>query len=127
LARAFAAAGAEVTLIAGPVALPTPVGVARRVDVVTAADMASAVGAAWDGLDVLVMTAAVADFRPRVPAAQKIKKTDMAGELAIALARTEDVLATASARPGRAGKVLVGFAAETRDVERYAREKLARK
>ncbi|MCB9731617.1 MAG: bifunctional phosphopantothenoylcysteine decarboxylase/phosphopantothenate--cysteine ligase CoaBC [Deltaproteobacteria bacterium] len=127
LARAFAASGADVTLVAGPVGLPTPVGVARRVDVASAADLARAVADAWDALDVLVMTAAVADFRPRVPAAQKIKKTDMAGELAIALERTEDVLATASARPGRAEKVLIGFAAETRDVERYAREKLARK
>lgn len=127
VARAFAAAGAEVTLVAGPVALATPVGVARRVDVVSANDVARAVEAAWAATDVLVMAAAIADFRPREVAARKIKKGDVAGDLAIGLERTEDVLAAASARPGREGKVLVGFAAETQDLERYARDKLARK
>ncbi len=126
LARAFAAAGAEVTLIAGPVRHPTPVGVARRVDVVTAADVAEAVTAHWDATDVLVMAAALADFRPATVADHKIKKadTDLA---AIPLERTVDVLLAASKRAGRGDKLLVGFAAETRDLEAHARRKLARK
>ena len=127
LARAFAAAGAEVTLIAGPVALRTPVGVARQVDVVSARDLAQAVDAAWDTTDVLLMTAAVADFRPVTVAAHKVKKSE-AGDLAtLPLERTVDVLATMATRPGRDRRALIGFAAETREVERYARGKLADK
>ena len=127
LARAFAAAGADVTLVAGPVALRTPVGVARRVDVVTAADLLGAVERAWESTDVLVMTAAVADFRPASVAADKLKKGDLGAVTSLPLERTADVLATMAARPGRDGKTLIGFAAETRDVEGYARRKLAAK
>ncbi|PIE20131.1 MAG: bifunctional phosphopantothenoylcysteine decarboxylase/phosphopantothenate--cysteine ligase CoaBC [Proteobacteria bacterium] len=126
LARAFAAAGAEVTLIAGPVTQRTPVGVARRLDVTTAADFAAAVEGAWATTDVLVMAAALADFRPAAVAEHKIKKGQTALS-AIPLERTTDVLLAASRRAGRAGKVLVGFAAETRAVEAHARDKLARK
>jgi phosphopantothenoylcysteine decarboxylase/phosphopantothenate--cysteine ligase len=122
LARAFAAAGADVTLLAGPVARRTPVGVARRVDVTTAAELEQAVFTAWPATDVLVMAAAVADYRPAAPAQHKIKKG--AGPVALDLERTTDILARAAAEPGRADKALVGFAAETRDVERYAADKL---
>ncbi|TNF30477.1 MAG: bifunctional phosphopantothenoylcysteine decarboxylase/phosphopantothenate--cysteine ligase CoaBC [Deltaproteobacteria bacterium] len=127
LARAFAAAGAEVTLVAGPVSLRTPVGVAQRLDVTSAADLHAAVAATWDQTDVLVMTAAVADLRPATVAAHKVKKSELGAGMSLPLERTVDVLAAMSARPDRAGKALVGFAAETRDVERYAREKLAAK
>ncbi len=124
LARALAARGATVHLIAGPVALATPVGVARRTDVTTAADLAASVDAAWQDTDALVMAAAVADYRPAAPADQKMTKT--AGPLELALSRTQDVLATMGARE-RGGRLLVGFAAETGDLEARARAKLTRK
>src|SRR5690606_26860026 len=106
--------------------LATPVGVARRVDYTTAADLAAAVEQLWPDLDVLVMAAAVADYRPAHPAAQKIKKTAVSLD-AIPLERTVDILAAAAARPDRRDKVLIGFAAETAAVAAHARDKLARK
>jgi len=127
LARAFAAAGAEVTLVAGPVALRTPVGVARRIDVTTAADLFGAVESAWSATDALVMTAAVADLRPATVATDKLKKSELGAETSLRLERTVDVLATMAARPDRGGRALIGFAAETRDVEGYARRKLEAK
>ncbi len=125
LARAFAAAGATVRLVAGPVDLRTPVGVAARVDVTTAAQMTEAVVAAWPETDVLVMTAAVADYRPAAPHAHKMKKAE--GDLALPLTRTTDILAHVAGLPGRADRRVVGFAAETDDVEGHARAKLDRK
>lgn len=122
VAAAACAAGAHVTLIAGPVQLPTPVGV-RRIDVETAAEMLAAVEREAPGLDVYVGAAAVADYRPVSPSPRKIKKTDARIELA--LERTTDILATIAARPDR--PFTVGFAAETEDVERYARGKLESK
>ena len=125
LARAAAQRGANVTLIAGPVALPTPPGVGRRVDVVSAADIAAAVDGAWEHTDVLIMAAAVADYRPSSVADQKLKKGD-AG-LTLSLERTLDVLANTARLPGRERKVVVGFAAETEHLEANARGKLERK
>ncbi len=128
LARALAAAGADVTLIAGPTGPAprrTPVGVRHRVNVVTAADMAAAVDQAWPETDLLVMAAAVADYRPATVAPQKIAKTP--GALALALERTTDILASTAGRPGRSDKVVVGFAAETHDVEARAAAKRVRK
>ena len=125
LASAFAARGADVTLIAGPVTLPTPPKVSRRVDITTAADIAAAVDAAWERTDVLVMTAAVADYRPAEAATQKLKKRD--DDLQLDLVRTTDVLATTATMPGREHKVVVGFAAETEHVEAHARHKLEAK
>lgn len=125
LARSFAAAGAEVTLVAGPVALATPVGVAKRVDVVSAEDMRVAIEAQWSDTDVLVMTAAVADYRPADVASQKIKKGD--GSLAMSLERTVDILASTVTADDRHNKCVIGFAAETQDVETYALGKLERK
>jgi len=125
LARAFAATGAEVTLVAGPVNLRTPVGVAERVDVVTAAQMKTAVFAAWPDTDMLVMTAAVADYRPAKPSDHKIKKGE--DPQALPLERTDDILASTANAPGRIGKTVVGFAAESRDLETYATGKLERK
>ncbi|MDH3589144.1 MAG: bifunctional phosphopantothenoylcysteine decarboxylase/phosphopantothenate--cysteine ligase CoaBC [Gammaproteobacteria bacterium] len=122
VARAARAAGARVTLVSGPVSLPTPHGV-ERIDVESAAQMHSAVLAAIDDVDVFVGTAAVADHRPAATAAHKLKKT---GEsVSLTLEQTPDILASVAAL-GRA-PYTVGFAAETRDVNRYAREKLERK
>ncbi len=122
IAQAAAEAGADVLLVAGPVALDTPNGVARR-DVRSAAQMADAVLAEAPRHDVFVAAAAVADFRPRELAAAKIKKE--VGVPALDLVRTEDVLARVAALPQP--PLLVGFAAETNDVERNARAKLAAK
>lgn len=123
LAEAAARAGADVTLVAGPVKLATPVGV-RRIDVRSAAQMHAAVLAALPGQDVYVGAAAVADYRPVDVAGQKIKKG--AGPMTLLLERTADVLAEVAAHPRRPRCVL-GFAAETNDVETYARGKLMAK
>lgn len=122
LADAARAAGAEVTLVAGPVNLPTPVGV-RRIDVESAAQMHDAVDAVVGTADVFIGTAAVADYRPAVVAERKIKKSGERVE--IVLERTPDILASVAARKQR--PYVVGFAAETHDVETYARGKLESK
>jgi phosphopantothenoylcysteine decarboxylase/phosphopantothenate--cysteine ligase len=123
LARAAAARGARVTLIAANVALPAPAGV-ERVDVETAAELAAATRERAADCDLLLMAAAVADFRPVEPHAGKLAR---AGELELRLEPTEDVLASVAAQR-RPGQVLIGFAAEHGEgaVER-ARAKLARK
>lgn len=125
LAAEAARRGAGVTLVAGPVALPTPAGVAR-VDVATAGEMESAVHqnlAAAPGIDLVIMAAAVADFRPVRPAAGKIKKE--AGIPRVELEPTPDILAGLRERAPAA--VLVGFAAETSDLAENAEGKLRRK
>ena len=122
VAEAASAAGAEVVLVTGPVSLEAPPGV-RRVDVESAADMLAAVERECAGLDVFIGTAAVADYRPVLSASHKIKKT--AERIDLALERTTDILATVAARPDR--PFTVGFAAETHDVESYARGKLLAK
>jgi phosphopantothenoylcysteine decarboxylase / phosphopantothenate---cysteine ligase len=122
LAAEAARRGARVVLIAGPVALPTPPGV-DRVDVVTAREMERAVREHAPAADLVVMAAAVADFRPRRPAPHKIKKER--GLATIDLEENPDILA--GARELSPGAVLVGFAAETEDLERNARAKLASK
>jgi len=122
LADAARAAGAEVTLVAGPVNLPTPIGV-KRIDVESAAQMHAAVEAAVGVADVFIGTAAVADYRPAVVAERKIKKSGERVE--IVLERTPDILASVAARQQR--PFVVGFAAETHDVETYARGKLESK
>jgi phosphopantothenoylcysteine decarboxylase/phosphopantothenate--cysteine ligase len=122
IAGRAAALGASVTLVAGPVALPTPAGV-RRTDVRSAAQMRDAVLAAAGSADVYIGAAAVADYRPRLLAADKIKKTQ--DSLTLELERTPDILGELGSRRQR--PMLVGFAAETGDVESYARDKLARK
>ncbi len=124
VAEAAAQAGAVVTLVAGPVSLPTPQGVARRVDVRSAAQMRDAVVAAAAQADIYIGAAAVGDYRPASVADHKIKKHDGAA-LVLNLAENPDILATLAAQTVR--PFLVGFAAETHDVERYARDKLQRK
>lgn len=127
LAARAAALGAQVTLVAANVSLPAPAGV-RVIAVQTAAELAAACRAEFAGCDVLLMAAAVADFRPRHPAAHKLKKTgSQAAPLRIELEPTEDVL-SALADERRAGQVLVGFAAEHGEgALAYARDKLQRK
>lgn len=122
IARALAAAGAEVTLIAGPVSLPTPAGV-TRVDVQTARDMAAAVDAALPA-DAAVLVAAVADWRAEA-APRKLKKGSD-GPPILHLVENPDILATLAADLRRP-RLLVGFAAETDDVIVHAQAKLARK
>ncbi len=123
VAAAARAMGAEVTLVAGPVALPTPAGV-QRVDVRRAAQMREAVLSRLAGHDVYLGAAAVADYTPAETLPQKIKKS---GEtLTLTLVRTADVLAEVATHPQRP-RLVVGFAAETQDMEAYARDKLLRK
>jgi phosphopantothenoylcysteine decarboxylase/phosphopantothenate--cysteine ligase len=122
LAEEAAARGAKVTLITAA-QQPVPPGVEGLV-VVTAADMEQAVQARSDAADVIVMAAAVADFRPAAPAATKIKKDG--GVPAIALEPTTDILAGLGERK-RPDQLLVGFAAETDDVAAHAAGKLAKK
>ncbi|MDT8324365.1 MAG: phosphopantothenoylcysteine decarboxylase, partial [Bacteroidota bacterium] len=125
IAEAAAARGAEVTLVAGPVSLPTPPGV-TRVDVETAAEMFAAVMRHRADKDISVLAAAVADYTIAEPAAEKIKK-DASGEdgLSLALLRTRDILATLG-RERQAG-VLVGFALETENDRENATRKLREK
>lgn len=122
LAAAAAEAGANVTLVAGPVSLPTPAGVSR-IDVVTAAEMHTAVMTRVADCDVFIGCAAVADYRAADIAPQKIKKT---GEtLALHLVRNPDIIAAVAAHRPR--PFTVGFAAETNDLLVHARQKLERK
>jgi phosphopantothenoylcysteine decarboxylase/phosphopantothenate--cysteine ligase len=115
-------AGADVVLVTGPVALPTPAGV-RRVDVETAEQMYEQVQAEIAGTDIFIGCAAVSDYRPRQPSRQKIKRS--APELELALVRSPDTLASVAALPKP--PFTVGFAAETEEVARHAREKLEKK
>jgi phosphopantothenoylcysteine decarboxylase / phosphopantothenate---cysteine ligase len=126
LAQAALDLGAEVTLIAGPVNLPTPVG-ALRVDIRTGGEMLEAVMAAIRQCDALVMAAAVADFRPTAAASQKIKKEKGVPE--IRLERTPDILAAVAESKQHSGRPLVtiGFAAESEHLLENAQAKLKAK
>ncbi len=129
LAQAALDAGADVTLISAASGLPVPVG-AELIPVTTAEEMRHAVLAHVERADVLIMAAAVADFRPATVAAQKIKKSgDNEAGLTIALERTPDILeAVKVARAGHGWpRVVIGFAAESRDLLENAQAKLARK
>ena len=123
IAEAAAQAGASVTLVSGPVSIPVPEGV-QVVPVETAEEMLAASQKAVDeGCDVFVATAAVADYRPESQAANKIKKSSESMNLS--LVRNPDTLASVAARPD--APFTVGFAAETSDVEHYAKDKMRRK
>jgi phosphopantothenoylcysteine decarboxylase/phosphopantothenate--cysteine ligase len=124
LADAAARRGAQVVLVAGPVHLATPAQV-RRIDVRSATQMHAAVLEALP-VDLYIGAAAVADWRPRTMAAHKLKKRAGVETMTLELERTPDILAEVAAHPRRPALV-VGFAAETEDVERYARGKLAAK
>ena len=124
IAAAAAQAGAEVTLIAGPVNLPTPAGVIRH-DVESAREMAAAVSAALPA-DAAIMVAAVADWRAADTSDLKIKKDGSGAVPPLALAENPDILATLAASKQRP-RLLIGFAAETNDVIAHAEAKLAKK
>lgn len=125
IAKAAAEQGAHVTLISGPVSLPTPENV-TRINVDSAEQMHTAAMEHAPKHDIFVGCAAVADYRPANIAEQKIKKTDDSDEMTITMVKNPDIIASVAAltenRP-----FTVGFAAETQDVESYARGKLARK
>jgi phosphopantothenoylcysteine decarboxylase/phosphopantothenate--cysteine ligase len=123
LAKRAAERGAEVTLVSGPVALATPVGV-ERVDVETAAEMRREVLARADTQHLIVKAAAVADYRPKSRAREKLKKSTLGTHLTIELEANPDILAELTARR-RADRrtVIVGFAAETSDLEDIAQRK----
>jgi phosphopantothenoylcysteine decarboxylase/phosphopantothenate--cysteine ligase len=119
IAEAARDRGADVTLVTGPVALPTPYGV-RRINVTTTAQMAASLRQATAECDALIMAAAPADFRPANPTDQKIKRT--AEGIAVDLVPNEDIIAGL-----QGGFIKVGFAAETQDVLTNAESKIAKK
>jgi len=124
IAAAAAAAGAEVTLVSGPVNEPDPLGV-KVVKVETARDMLNAVTEALPA-DVAVFAAAVADWRVAQPNANKIKKQG-GGSPKLALIENPDILATVAQSEGARPRLVIGFAAETEDIIEHAKEKLVRK
>ena len=115
--------GAEVTLVSGPVQIASPLCV-RVIPVVTAADMASAVKECYKEQDIIIKTAAVADYRPAHPADEKVKKKD--AESVLELERTEDILAYLGAHR-RDGQFICGFSMETENMLENSRAKLAKK
>ena len=123
LAGEAASRGHEVTLITGPVSLPTPANV-KRIDVVSAEDMYRAVIDQLEGVDIAIHSAAVADYRPKDVHDEKVKKA--AEEWTVALERTTDILGSMR-DPLNYDRILVGFAAETENLLPNARMKLAKK
>jgi phosphopantothenoylcysteine decarboxylase/phosphopantothenate--cysteine ligase len=130
VAQAALDAGARVTLVAGPLSEPVPIGV-NHVPVQTTQEMGDAVVAAVADADALFMVAAVADFRPNTLSERKIKKTetDESWGMAIALEVTLDILTAVKEQRDKTGfpRVSLGFAAETHDAFEYGRQKLLRK
>ena len=123
IAEAARDRGMQVTLVSGPVNLEPPANV-DLVAIESAADMASAMKKAAVEADIIVMAAAVADYRPKQYSTSKIKKSD--GDMCIELERTEDVLLSLG-KIKKPGQILVGFAAETDDLLKNAQSKLERK
>ena len=122
IAQAAVDMGADVTLVSGPVGIEAP-SKARRVDVVSAADMADAMLHLAPQADIVIMAAAVADYTPKVYSPQKIKKSS---DMSIELVRTKDILTELGAQK-RPEQLLMGFAAETQQFEDNAKDKLTRK
>jgi len=122
LAEAAVKLGAETILVSGPVSLPKPVGV-KLIEVESAADMLQAVLSNFDDADIVIKTAAVADYRPKHIHQQKMKKQD--GDSLLDLERTTDILWTLGQQ--KKHQLLIGFAAETNDIKSYAKDKLKKK
>lgn len=122
VARAAEYRGGEVTLITGPTHLPDPNNV-KVIRIQTAREMAQAVFDNMEHSDIIIKTAAVSDYRPKDPATQKIKKEK--GELVLYLERTQDILKEIGLR--KKDQILVGFAAETENLEQHAETKLVEK
>jgi len=123
IADEFVKLGANVTLIAGPTAEKAKQTL-KRVDVISAEDMFEACNAIFENADITVMCAAVADYKPKTVASQKIKKHD--SDLVLQLEKTKDILASLG-KIKRNNQLLVGFALETNDEENYAKGKLEKK
>ena len=124
IAHAFAAAGAHVTLVSGPTALPKPAQNVAFVGVTTAQEMFEATAAHFENAHVVIFAAAVADYTPRVVATQKIKKKE--ASFSVEFTKTIDIAATLGATK-KAGQLLVGFALETDNELVNAKDKLLRK
>ncbi|MGB5158035.1 bifunctional phosphopantothenoylcysteine decarboxylase/phosphopantothenate synthase [Desulfobacterium sp. N47] len=122
IARAAEHRGGDVTLVSGPVNLEPPVNI-TMVNTVSAADMAKAVFDSMENFDIIIKTAAVSDYRPKEAAKQKIKKG--MDEISLVLQKNEDILFELG--KNKKNRVLVGFAAETENLEKNAKDKLARK
>jgi phosphopantothenoylcysteine decarboxylase/phosphopantothenate--cysteine ligase len=125
LAGAALARGWHVDLVSGPVALPPPPGAVTH-RVVSAAEMLAACEPLFASCDVFIAVAAVADFRPKAVAGKKLKKSETAAGMTLELVPTVDILKTLSGCK-RPGQVVVGFAAETQDLEARGLHKLAEK
>ena len=126
LAESAKKAGAEVTLISGPVALTPPSGV-EFISIKTAAELLAASLKSVDADGIFIAAAAVADYRVANPAAQKLKKTDDSDTMTLVLTKNPDILASVSNLPQNKRPFCVGFAAETNDVLQHGKEKRARK
>lgn len=122
MAEAARDLGANVVLVSGPVNLPRPTGM-KIIEVESAQQMFEAIDEEYLSADIVIKTAAVADYRPKQVHTTKVKKQD--GDLAINLERTIDILASLGAK--KTTQLLIGFAAETNDVEIYAKQKLSKK
>ncbi|HSO57976.1 MAG TPA: bifunctional phosphopantothenoylcysteine decarboxylase/phosphopantothenate--cysteine ligase CoaBC [Paenisporosarcina sp.] len=122
LAEAAVKLGAETILVSGPVSLPIPLNV-KIEQVESAKEMLQAVLQHYDNSDIVIKTAAVADYRPKTVHIQKMKK--QVGDSSLELERTTDILMTLGQR--KSHQLLIGFAAETNDVEAFAKEKLIKK
>ncbi|HET9659384.1 MAG TPA: bifunctional phosphopantothenoylcysteine decarboxylase/phosphopantothenate--cysteine ligase CoaBC [Thermomicrobiales bacterium] len=122
VAQAAIDAGAEVTLVSGPTSLPTPYG-AVRIDVQTAVQMKHAIGEAVKGAQAIVMSAAVADYRPKDVRSEKMKKSELGASLALDLVANPDIIAEID----EPGLLKIGFAAETSNLVGHARKKLTQK
>ncbi|WP_321283435.1 bifunctional phosphopantothenoylcysteine decarboxylase/phosphopantothenate--cysteine ligase CoaBC [uncultured Vibrio sp.] len=125
LANAAAQLGAKVTLVSGPVSLSTPAGV-ERINVASAQEMFDTVMEHATSHDAFISCAAVADYRPEEIASQKLKKTEDNDQMVIKMVKNPDIVASVAAMTDKR-PFTVGFAAETNDVETYARGKLVKK
>ena len=123
IAEAAQKKGLEVVLVSGPVNLERPEGV-EFIQIESAAEMAQAMKQSAENADIIVMAAAVADYRPKQYSTSKVKKSD--GDMCIELERTEDILLSLG-KNKKPGQILVGFAAETDDLLKNAQGKLERK
>lgn len=123
-AKAAARRGAEVVLVSGPVNLAPPAGV-KTVRIVSALEMAEAVFDRMDEVDIVIKTAAVADYRPKYPARRKIKKEDGAAHKTVEFEKNPDILKTLGEQ--KTHQILVGFAAETENLAAHASDKMDRK
>ncbi|MCA9860078.1 MAG: bifunctional phosphopantothenoylcysteine decarboxylase/phosphopantothenate--cysteine ligase CoaBC, partial [Thermomicrobiales bacterium] len=122
IAQSAIDAGAAVTLVSGPTSLDTPYG-AERIDVQTAVEMKEAVTEAVNGADVIIMSAAVADYRPNAVRSEKIKKSELGATLSLDLVTNPDIIASI----GHDGLIKIGFAAETSNLVEHAQRKLREK